>query len=60
MDSGVTNTSLLYEDPDCPVYSNTSDWWISVAVFWVEGVGLSAASVFGILGNILASIVLSR
>lgn len=47
-------------DYDCPVYGNNSDFIIEQATFWIEGVALTAVATFGVLGNILASIILSR
>lgn len=56
---GESNHSSFIEY-DCPVYGNNSDHIIEQVNFWVEGVGLSAVATFGIIGNLLASVILSR
>ncbi|TRY76222.1 hypothetical protein TCAL_14732 [Tigriopus californicus] len=56
---GEFNLSSFIEY-DCPVYGNNSDHIIDQVIFWVEGVGLSAVATFGIIGNLLASVILSR
>ena len=47
-------------DYDCPVYGNNSDYLIAQATFWIEGVALTGVASFGVLGNILTTVVLSR
>lgn len=44
---------------DCPVYGNNSDFVIEQVIFWTEGVGVTAVSIFGIAGNIFSCVVLS-
>ena len=44
----------------CPEYGPDSDDLIDAVQFWFEGVALSAVALFGVAGNVLSTIVLTR
>ena len=45
---------------DCPVYSNEDMLLVDEFSFWIEGVIQTIVAILGILGNSVASIILSR
>ena len=45
---------------DCPDYSDRDAGLVQEFSFWVEGVSQTSIAVLGIIGNILASVILSR
>ena len=61
MTSDDGNRSLLGEVPtDCPEYNDSDMELVEHFAFWVEGVAQTTVAVLGIVGNIVASIILSR
>ncbi len=44
----------------CPVYSESDARFLDTFGFWVEGVLLDVLAVAGIVGNSLASVIISR
>lgn len=56
----LTTTELPLEVLDCPDYSDRDAELVRQFSFWVEGVSQTSFAVLGIIGNILASVILSR
>ncbi len=45
---------------DCPNYTDEDERNVEVFSFWVEGVSQTTVCLLGIVGNILASVILTR
>ena len=45
---------------DCPIFSHQDNLFLESFSFWVEGVVQTICAVFGIIGNILAGIIITR
>ena len=55
--SNMTNFSDIM---DCPDYDQEALAMVDNFSFWVEGVSQTTVAIFGIIGNTVASIILSR
>lgn len=51
---------ILLEQLDCPVYTDEEKARVDVFSVWCEGVLITVIAVFGLLGNTVATIILSK
>lgn len=58
--NNTTTSTQDWEDLNCPVYSKSDLEFLDSFSFWVEGVLQTTLAFLGIIGNILASIIISR
>ena len=47
-------------DSNCPIFTEFDAWFLSRVEFWLEGILLTTCAVLGILGNIVACIIITR
>ena len=52
--------SLSAADLDCPVYSDADTYFLEHFGFWVEGILQVTVAALGIVGNTIASVIISR
>jgi hypothetical protein len=52
------NSSSLFLD--CPVTSETAEWSVAVLSFWLEGVFNCVFAFAGLIGNLLAAVILCK
>ena len=55
-----TSENLSVEVLDCPVYEKSDELFLETFAFWVEGVLQTVFAILGILGNIIASLIITR
>ena len=55
-----TNITSIKESIDCATFTDQDDYLLNVFSFWVEGVLQTITAIFGIFGNIIASIIVTR
>ena len=55
-----TNNSSIKESIDCAIFTDQDDYLLKVFSFWIEGVLQTITATFGIFGNIIASIIVTR
>ena len=48
------------EELDCPEYDESGEVLIKKFSFWVEGITLCITAFFGLIGNSISAIILSR
>ena len=59
--NNVSNsTNGVADDLDCPVYDESDEKLLDFFSFWVAGVLQTLFAILGILGNTIASIIISR
>ena len=55
-----TNITSIKESIECATFTDQDDYLLSVFSFWIEGVLQTITAIFGIFGNIMASIIVTR
>ena len=56
----LTNNTTFDAFINCPIFSEEDEIFLKMFSFWVEGVIQTICAIFGIFGNIIASIIITR